>query len=137
VPNVFAQDPVALTPNGDGYNDYWKLKHQSIRECKITIVDRRGITVYRKKIEDMYAWDGWNGRILNSNRIAPEGQYYYVVEAIGYDNVEYKDPNLLEQWRINREGGGTTQPDNGDDEEGVSNNLYTGWIYLFRGTGDF
>lgn len=148
VPNAFSPNslqrkkheenkPVAMTPNGDGNNDYFKLKHQSIRECKITIVDRRGRTVFRKDIEDMYSWIGWDGRILNTGRIAPEGQYYYVVEAVGYDNVEYKDPNLVEQWRINREGGGTTQPGNGDDEEGASTNLYTGWIYLFRGTGDF
>lgn len=138
VPNVFSQNPVALTPNDDGNNDYFKLKHQSIRECKITIVDRWGAVVYKKDIDDMYSWEGWNGKILNSNRKAPEGQYYYVVEAVGYDDVEYRDPNILEQRKINREqGGGTTQPGNGNNDETPSQNLYTGWIYLFRYTGDY
>lgn len=130
IPNVFS-------PNNDGTNDVFLFKHQSLKECKITIADRSGRVVYRQKIDDIYAWEGWRGTILNSDRNAPEGQYYYVVEGLGYDNVEYKDPNLVEQWRINREGGGTTQPGNGDEEESPSNNLYTGWIYLFRGTGDF
>lgn len=131
IPNVFS-------PNNDGNNDVFLFKHQSMKECRITIADRFGRVVYRKQIDDLYEWEGWRGTILNSNREAPEGQYYYVVEGVGYDNVEYKDPNYLQQIRNNREqgSGSTQQPGNGD-EETSSLNLYTGWIYLFRGTGDF
>lgn len=135
VPNAFSpktkeQTPVALTPNDDGINDYFKLKHQSIKECKITIVDRRGVVVYKKRIDDMYAWDGWDGKILNSNRIAMEGQYYYVVEALGYDNKEYMAPNFFEQRKINKQQGNTTPDPTNPDAQATS--TYTGWIYLFR-----
>ncbi len=130
IPNVFS-------PNDDGTNDVFLFKHQSMKECKITIVDRFGRVIYKQKINDIYEWEGWRGTILNSDRKAPEGQYYYVVEGLGYDNIEYKDPNILEQRKINKEqGSGTTQPGNGD-EETPSLNLYTGWIYLFRGKGEY
>ncbi len=131
IPNVF-------TPNDDGINDVFKFKHQSLKSCRITISDRGGRVIYRKKIEDIYEWEGWRGTILNSDREAPEGQYYYVVEGMGYDNVEYKDPNYFEQRKINRQGGGDTGTggQNGD-EETQQQNLYTGWLYLFRHKGTF
>jgi gliding motility-associated-like protein len=131
IPNVF-------TPNGDGKNDEFKFKHQSLKECRITISDRGGRVVYRKKIDNIYDWEGWRGTILNSDRPAPEGQYYYVVEGLGYDNVEYKDPNYFEQRKINRQqgdGSGTSGTGNGDEPSQL--NIYTGWLYLFRKTGSF
>ena len=77
------------------------FKHQSLRTCKVTIVDRTGKVVYKRKIEDIYTWDGWDGHMHDSNREAPEGQYYFVVEAMGYDGVEYSDPTLREQRKLN------------------------------------
>ena len=72
-----------------------------------------------------------------SNRRAPEGQYYYVVEAQGYDGEEYRDPNIIEQWKLNRGNTGTsgTSGTNTDGTETTSNTLYTGWLYLFRNSG--
>ena len=75
----------------------------------------------------------------DSNRRAPEGQYYYVVEALGYDGVEYQDPNVFESWRLNRGNntsstGGTTTP-GGTDPQATINTLYTGWLYLYRNKG--
>lgn len=139
VPNAFSpksslQDATALTPNDDGINDYFKLKHQSIKECKITILDRRGVVIYKKSIDDMYAWPGWDGRILNSNKVAQEGLYYYVVEALGYDNKEYKAPNFFEQRKINKQQGNTT-PGTGDPDAQPTS-TYVGWIYLFRDDGN-
>jgi hypothetical protein len=106
-------------------------------------MDRTGKVVYRRKIDNIYSWDGWNGNLHDSERRAPEGQYYYVVEATGYDGVEYKDLNIIENWRLNRGnnnnqtgGTGTSQP-GGQDPEGGSNNLYTGWLYLYRHKGTF
>jgi gliding motility-associated-like protein len=126
IPNVF-------TPNGDEINDVFIFKHQSLKSCRVTISDRSGRVVYRQKIDDIYEWEGWRGTILNSERPAPEGQYYYVIEGLGYDNKEYRDPNYLEQRKLNKEPGGSTDPANG--EENASLNLYTGWLYLFRQKG--
>lgn len=128
IPNVFS-------PNGDGVNDYFVFKHQSLESCKVTIVDRNGKVVYRRKIDDIYSWDGWDGNMHDSNRQAPEGQYYFVVEAMGYDGVKYKDPTIIDKWRGNAgsnstgsSSGGTSQ----GDPEPESNTLYTGWLYIYR-----
>jgi len=129
IPNVFS-------PNGDGLNDYFVFKHQSLKKCRVTIVDRAGKVVYRKDIDDIYTWEGWDGMVHESNRRAPEGQYYFVVEGLGYDGIEYRDPNIIEQWKNRRKdktGSGTGT--GGASETPVSDNLYTGWLYLFRHTG--
>lgn len=125
IPNVFS-------PNGDGTNDYFVFKHQSLESCKLTIVDRSGKVVYRRKIEDIYSWEGWDGNMHDSNREAPEGQYYYVVEALGYDGMEYQDPNIFEQWKLNRGNSGTGGSTPAEPSEGESSTLYTGWLYLYR-----
>jgi len=129
IPNVFS-------PNGDGINDYFVFKHQSLKTCKLSIVDRNGKVVYKRDIEDIYAWDGWDGKLHNSNRNAPEGQYYFVVEAKGYDGVEYKDPTIIEQWRGNGGSSGSTGGTNPDGSE-TSSTRYTGWLYLYRNKGGF
>jgi len=137
IPNVFS-------PNGDGVNDFFVFKHQSLQTCKVTIVDRTGKVVYKRKIEDIYTWDGWDGNVHESSRKAPEGQYFYVVEAIGYDGMEYKDLNIYENWKLNRGNnqnsgpGGSNpggSPPGGPDTGDTSNNLYTGWLYLYRNKG--
>ena len=133
IPNVFS-------PNGDGTNDFFVFKHQSLEHCKVTIVDRSGKVVYKRKIEDIYSWDGWDGNMHESNRRAPEGQYYYVVEALGYDGQEFKDPNIIEQWKLNRGSSGSSGSTGGTNPDGTdteSDNLYTGWLYLYRHKGGF
>ena len=133
IPNVFS-------PNGDGINDIFVFKHQSLESCRVTIVDRNGKVVYKKKIDDIYSWDGWDGNMHESDRRAPEGQYYYVVEALGYDGKEYRDPNIIEQWKLNRGNSGTSGTTGGTDGDGTetsSGTTYTGWLYLFRGSGEW
>ncbi len=44
IPNVFS-------PNGDGVNDFFVFKHQSLQSCKVTIVDRNGKVAYRREID--------------------------------------------------------------------------------------
>lgn len=130
IPNVFS-------PNGDGTNDFFMFKHQSLKSCRVTIVDRAGKVVYKRKIDDIYSWDGWDGNMHESSRRAPEGQYYYVVEAMGYDGQEFRDPNIIEQWKLNRGSSGTGGTNQDEPAEGESNTLYTGWLYLYRHTGGF
>lgn len=132
IPNVF-------TPNGDNMHDIWVFKHQSIKNCKITVVSRTGKVVYKQKIEDIYSWEGWSGTMHNSDREAPVGQYYYIVEGLGYDGVEYKDPTIWSQMKIfggsgiNKDGStpGGSNPGGSDPETG-SNTVYTGWLYIYR-----
>ncbi len=131
IPNVFS-------PNGDGVNDYFVFKHQSLQSCRVTIVDRFGKVVYKRKIDDIYSWEGWNGDLHESSRRAPEGQYYYVVEALGYDGVEFSDPTIIENWKLkrgnkNNSTGGTTP--GGTEPDANVNTLYTGWLYLYRNKG--
>lgn len=134
IPNVF-------TPNGDGNNDFFVFKHQSLKSCKVTIVDRRGKVVYKREIDDIYQWEGWDGNLHDSNRRAPEGQYYYVVEAVGYDGKKYSDPTIFENWRLNRDNNnsrtGTSGSQGTQEPEEGSQNLYTGWLYLYRHTGAY
>lgn len=135
IPNVF-------TPNGDQRNDVWMFKHQSLEECRITIVDRTGKVAYKIEIEDIYSWEGWDGNMHNSDRRAPEGQYYYVVEALGFDGVEYRDPYIYENWKIFGGSGNNDQSSGGtggtaQDPETTTQSLYTGWLYLYRDTGTY
>jgi hypothetical protein len=83
--------------------------------------------VYKRKIDDIYSWDGWDGNMHNSSRKAPEGQYFYVVEAIGYDGVEYQDPTIIDRWKGNAGSGS-----GGTDPEAGPQTTYTGWLYLYR-----
>jgi gliding motility-associated-like protein len=100
IPNVFS-------PNGDGMNENFVFKDpknniSSIKSFHIYIFNRNGLRVY-DFTGDPKKWDGWNGTIKGSGGNAPDGVYYYIIEAVGWDNRVYK-------------GG-----------------LYKGFLYLFRG----
>jgi gliding motility-associated-like protein len=133
IPNVFS-------PNGDGSNDVWYFKHISLKSCRITVVDRTGKVVYKEKISDIYSWRGWNGKLRDSDRDAPVGQYYFVVEAEGYDGITHKDPTLWSQMRIfggpgrnnQGQGSGGDNPGGGTPGDDLPNTLTTGWLYLYR-----
>ena len=81
-PNVFS-------PQGLENNRYFKVTFQSIKEFHIRIYSRTGNLIYKADITDMHSWDGWDGNIMNSNRPAPAGTYYYIIEATGYDRIRY------------------------------------------------
>lgn len=76
-PNVF-------TPNGDGYNDEFRVAYVSISEFQATILNRWGRVVY--------SWSnpqqGWDGNI--NGKPAAEGTYFYVITAKGADSKVYK-----------------------------------------------
>jgi gliding motility-associated-like protein len=62
--------PAAFSPNGDGENEIWNIKAESMPDCSLTIFDGRGRRVFEKKGEN---WDGtYNGTAV------PDGTYYYV-----------------------------------------------------------
>ncbi len=68
--------PVAITPNGDGINDEWKIRNiEEFEACPIRIFNRKGITVYEASQYN----DDWDAT-LNGNPL-PEGAYYYILDC--------------------------------------------------------
>jgi len=82
IPNVFS-------PDKDGLNDYFRVNFKSIKEFSIRIFDRTGKMVYKAEVSDMYTWEGWNGNVMDSDRGASPGLYYYVIDATGWDKEHY------------------------------------------------
>jgi gliding motility-associated-like protein len=83
LPNVFS-------PNSDGENDLltfydnnnvFRSGDVSVISIDITIFDRAGrkMHTYAGDIRD---WSGWDGKVMNSNREAPEGVYFYVITLL-------------------------------------------------------
>lgn len=88
IPNVF-------TPtNRDGTNDVFNFispdeNIRSMKTCKVLIYSRSGSLVHKYE-GDPREWLGWNGNVLNSNRLASPGVYFYIIEAVGWDGHKFK-----------------------------------------------
>lgn len=84
--DVKIEAPSLITPNNDGYNDVFEFYTFGVRELKAYIYNRWGILVY--EIPDIESvWDGKD----ENGKDAPDGVYYYAVEAIGQDGMEYEE----------------------------------------------
>lgn len=85
IPNVFS-------PNEDGINDYFLPEKKSLKFINIQIFAKSGHRVYyyQGDGEDLQNWNGWDGRINYSDRKAEPGAYYYVIRAVGYDDIDYR-----------------------------------------------
>jgi len=85
VPNVF-------TPNGDEFNNEFRVAYKSIISFQCWVYNRWGRKVF-------YWTDpqkGWDGNI--NEKKAAAGAYFYVINAVGSDGIKYKlkgDINLL------------------------------------------
>ncbi len=66
IPNVF-------TPNGDGYNDEFKIKGESIKEINLIVYNRYG----KQVVEINDPLKGWDGT-KNNGQKSDEGVYYFV-----------------------------------------------------------
>ena len=84
MPNVFS-------PNGDGINDYLVPEKASLKFVEMDVYSKGGQRVYHYNGngESLSNWKGWDGNILNSNRKAEPGVYYYVIRAKGWDEKKY------------------------------------------------
>jgi len=81
VPNIFS-------PNGDGINDFFQVKGQTLRTFSGIIVNRWGRTVYEwENWQDYEA--GWDGK-LSGGTEASSGVYYFIITAVGMDDQEYE-----------------------------------------------
>ncbi len=65
-----------ITPNGDGYNDKWRITSLDlIKPCSVSILNRWGQEVYSTSDYDN-DWGGtWEGKPLQ------EGTYYYIIKC--------------------------------------------------------
>jgi gliding motility-associated-like protein len=84
IPNVF-------TPNGDGMNDIFRIERTSLRYISVDIFTRNGIKVYEfyGDGELLKDWEGWDGNVRGSSVKAGPGVYFYIVKALGWDNIKY------------------------------------------------
>jgi gliding motility-associated-like protein len=84
IPNVF-------TPNGDGLNDYFVVDAVSLRYLTVKIYSRSGIKVYdfSGDSEMIRVWQGWDGTVNNSSAKASPGVYFFIIRALGWDDVNY------------------------------------------------
>lgn len=92
IPNVFS-------PNGDEINDFFVFQNieasgdnapiKSIKSFKISILSRQGMLVY-SFTGNPKEWEGWDGKMEGSKRDAPEGIYFFIIEAQGWDEKTFK-----------------------------------------------
>ena len=85
IPNVF-------TPNGDGLNDRFMVLKKSLRYLSVEVFSRSGKMVYNftGEGENLSNWEGWDGKVNNSSADATPGVYFYVIRALGWDDIEYE-----------------------------------------------
>jgi gliding motility-associated-like protein len=76
--------PNCFSPNGDGFNDLFKVESSNLSTFDLMIWNRWGGLMY--KSTDAFA--GWNGQ--NNSGIAPDGTYFYVLDAVGSDSKAYQ-----------------------------------------------
>ncbi len=79
-----------LTPNGDGYNDYWYIGNiENYPQNEVTIFNRFGKVLYTKTGYNN-EWDG----TYNGNKL-PDGTYFYVIKFTD-SNISFKgDINII------------------------------------------
>ena len=78
IPNVF-------TPNGDGSNDVFTVIGVNLRTIDGVIYNRWGQLLFSWDIVDGF-WDGGD---------APDGTYFYIINAEGFDGEEYHKTGSL------------------------------------------
>lgn len=71
-----------ITPDGNGKNDYWKIKNiEEYDNCQVRVFDRRGRSVYYTS-DYQNDWNGsYNGSLL------PDGVYYFMIDCNNGEKV--------------------------------------------------
>jgi gliding motility-associated-like protein len=84
IPNVF-------TPNDDGMNDRFIVQKKSLRYLSVEVFSRSGKMVYNFKGEgeSLRNWEGWDGKVNNTSADATPGVYFYIIRALGWDDISY------------------------------------------------
>ena len=84
IPNVF-------TPNGDGYNDVFKVTSTGVEEFEGAVFDRWGL----KQFEWTKINQSWDGH-ANNGMPSIEGTYYYYFKIKGYDKKDYSAQGYIQ-----------------------------------------
>jgi gliding motility-associated-like protein len=88
--------PSVFTPNGDGYNDEFKLEEDKLSAVEVVILNRWG--------KEVVSWNklngSWNGNGGDGDEL-PDGTYFYVVKARGVDAKEYQYQGTVKLLRTN------------------------------------
>ncbi len=65
-----------FTPNGDGFNDMWKIKYlEKYPDCNVELYSPQGNLIYKINNGKQKSWDGTiNGRPM------PAGTYYFIID---------------------------------------------------------
>lgn len=71
-----------ITPNGDGYNDFWNIENlAAYPDCEVAVFNRYGQLLFQQ-VNYTNDWDGtFQGKLL------PDGTYYYVITCPKTDKV--------------------------------------------------
>lgn len=75
--------PNAFSPNGDGTNDFFLPQYANLKTYHCTVFNRWGNIVF----ETSEISNVWNGQYNGSD--CAEGVYYYVIDVVGEDEMEY------------------------------------------------
>jgi gliding motility-associated-like protein len=89
IPNVF-------TPNDDGVNDQFILQLTNLIWIHCVIYDRWGVKMYEVTTEKGNI--AWDGKTL-SGKEAPDGTYFFILEAEGKDGESYRKKGIVSLYR--------------------------------------
>ena len=84
--------PQAVTPNGDGKNDFFELVSLEQSTCSLQIFNRWGQIVY----ENSDYQNEWNGKNMNGDEL--ENDTYFYVLLID-DLLNYNGYVVLKKWK--------------------------------------
>ncbi len=79
--------PSIVTPNGDGYNDYFWIPNRFMTEWEVKIFNRWGTLLYvidTPNLERMVPAAYWDPKDVNG------GVYYYTYQGKGVDYIDYQ-----------------------------------------------
>ena len=82
--------PSAFSPNGDGFNDTYKIGHYNLSNFNIQIFNRWGQLVYESDNPDFE----WDGRSLKGGRVQ-EGVYVYVLRALDFEGKKIDESRTI------------------------------------------
>lgn len=96
--------PNAFSPNNDGVNDIFKVKHKSLIKFNAVVFNRWGQELFKWNNPD----EGWDG--TSHGKAVKDGVYFIVVQAVGSDGIKYNhkgDINILRGFTGSKTSGAT------------------------------